>query len=69
MSINLILLAGTDGYFLRNGLSVPIPVFNFTPINKTPILLHDNNERIHQNTLINGVPLYKNIISSLSAVQ
>jgi len=57
---------GTDSYFLR---TVGIDVFNFTPINNTQILLHDNNERIHENTLCQGVEIYTRLINNLSSLQ
>ena len=36
--------AGTDGRYLRG---CGIPVIGFSPINKTPILLHDHNGTFH----------------------
>jgi len=55
--------ASTDSYFLREA---GIPAFGFTPLNNTPVLLHDNNERIHQKSLESGRVVYTSLIAHLS---
>jgi len=61
--LNLNFQASTDSYFLREA---GIPAFGFTPLNNTPVLLHDNNERIHQKSLESGREIYTSLISHLS---
>jgi aminoacylase len=58
-------LAGTDSYFFRE---IGIPAYGFTPLNFTPILLHDHNERIHEDSLIKGNLIYEKLIAKLSNV-
>ena len=56
--------ASTDGRFLR---TTGIPVFGFSPMNNTPILLHDHNERLHRDVFLRGIDLYRRIIPDLCA--
>lgn len=54
--------AATDSRFIRNK---GIPAFGFSPINNTPILLHDHNEFLNEKTFIKGIDIYMNIIPNL----
>ena len=58
-------LAGTDSYFLR---CLGIPALGFTPLNQTPILLHDHNERVHEKKLLQAREIYRPLIAKLSSV-
>ena len=40
----------------------------FTPLNQTPILLHDHNERVHENKLVQAREIYRPLIAKLSSV-
>ena len=55
--------AGTDIRFLRE---LGIPAFGFSPINNTPILLHDNNEFLNEKTFCNGIDILYNIVLDLA---
>lgn len=55
--------AGTDSRFLRK---VGIPVIGFSPLRKTPILLHDHNEFIHKDTYLEGIRVYTSLIPALA---
>jgi len=55
--------AATDGRFVRN---VGLPVFGFSPINNTPILLHDHNEFLNEKVFIKGIDVYCHIIPQLA---
>jgi aminoacylase len=57
--------AGTDGRYLR---STNIPVFGFSPMRNTPILLHDHNEFIHAQTYLDGIAVYEDLIPALADV-
>ncbi|KAK8731742.1 hypothetical protein OTU49_007451, partial [Cherax quadricarinatus] len=58
-----ILCGGTDIRYLRQ---VNIPALGFSPINRTPILLHDNNEFLNEKIFLRGIEIYKTIISALA---
>ena len=55
--------AGTDSRFLRKA---GIPVIGFSPLNCTPVLLHDHNERVSVRTFLKGVHTYVNLIPALA---
>eukprot|EP01132_Coremiostelium_polycephalum_P005174 gene5174-6442_t len=55
--------AATDSRFIRNK---GIPAFGFSPINNTPILLHDHNEFLNEKTFLRGIEIYCNIIPNLA---
>jgi len=57
--------AGTDSRFLRK---VGIPAFGFSPMNNTPILLHDHNEFLNEKVFLKGIDIYYEVISSLANV-
>nr|XP_053644641.1 aminoacylase-1B-like isoform X1 [Cherax quadricarinatus] len=54
---------GTDSKFLRQ---VNIPALGFSPMNRTPILLHDHNEFLNEKVFLRGIEIYKTIISALA---
>ncbi|KAL6062906.1 adenylate cyclase [Balamuthia mandrillaris] len=55
--------AGTDSRYLR---WADIPSFGFSPINNTPILLHDHNEFLNRKTFVRGVEIYAGLIAALA---
>eukprot|EP00795_Rhopilema_esculentum_P000913 gene913-10669_t len=57
--------AGTDSRYLRK---IGTPCLGFSPMNNTPILLHDNNEFLNENIFLKGIDIYYEIISSLARV-
>lgn len=57
--------AGTDGRFVRQ---LGIPVFGFSPMNNTPILLHDHNEFLNEKVFLRGIHIYQNLITALANV-
>lgn len=57
--------AGTDARFIREK---KIPAFGFSPMNNTPILLHDHNEFVNASVYLTGIEIYKKIIQNLSDV-
>lgn len=54
---------GTDGRFFR---AIGLPVFGFSPINNTPVLLHDHNEFLEAKVFLRGIQIYKKIINDLA---
>ncbi|OAY58248.1 aminoacylase-1 [Manihot esculenta] len=61
-----ILLSTTDARFIRQ---LGIPVFGFSPMTNTPILLHDHNEFLEDTVFLKGIEVYEHIISSLSSFE
>jgi len=55
--------AGTDSAYIRH---LNIPAFGFSPMNNTPILLHDHNERLNTSTFLKGIDIYEGLIPILA---
>jgi len=55
--------AATDSRFLRQK---GIPAFGFSPMNNTPILLHDHNEKINVQTFLKGIKIYQSLIGAIA---
>jgi len=58
--------AGTDSKYIR---SVDIPAFGFSPMNNTPILLHDHNEFLNEAVFLRGIDILYKIILDLANMQ
>lgn len=61
--IKTIFPAATDSKFLR---MQGIPSLGFSPMNNTPILLHDHNEFLNEKVFLRGIDIYCTIISRLA---
>lgn len=55
--------AATDSRYLRNA---GYPAIGFSPINHTPILLHDHNEYLPTDVFLHGIDIYISLISNLT---
>ncbi|XP_063850522.1 aminoacylase-1-like [Scylla paramamosain] len=55
--------AATDSRYLR---SVGIPALGFSPMNHTPLLLHDHNEFLNENIFMRGIQIYTSIIPAVA---
>lgn len=53
---------GTDSSYLRE---IGIPCLGFSPINNTPILLHDHDEFLNTSVFLRGIEIYSKIIEKL----
>lgn len=60
-----IFTGGTDSRYIRQ---VGIPALGFSPMNNTPVLLHDHDEFIKAETYLQGIEIYKKIIENLANV-
>lgn len=58
-------MGGTDSRFIR---ALGIPAIGFSPMNNTPVLLHDHNEFLKADTYLNGIEIYKKIIPKLANI-
>lgn len=54
---------GTDSRYLR---SVGIPAIGFSPMNFTPVLLHDHDEYVQADIYLKGIEIYTKIIASIA---
>lgn len=54
----------TDLSYLREA---GVPAIGFSPMNNTPVLMHDNNEFISVQTFLEGIEIYKTLIPKLAA--
>lgn len=59
--------AGTDGRYMRCA-KPGVPVYGFSPMSNTPVLLHDHDERVEVSTLERGVAVYEEVIARLASV-
>ncbi|XP_072136836.1 aminoacylase-1B-like isoform X2 [Mobula birostris] len=57
--------AATDSRFIRE---MGYPAIGFSPMNHTPILLHDHNEHLNERVFLTGIDIYSNLISALAQV-
>uniref|UniRef100_A0A8C5I0I0 N-acyl-aliphatic-L-amino acid amidohydrolase n=1 Tax=Gouania willdenowi TaxID=441366 RepID=A0A8C5I0I0_GOUWI len=57
--------AATDSRFIR---AVGIPAIGFSPMNRTPILLHDHNEYLNEQVFLRGISVYERLIPALTSV-
>jgi len=55
--------AATDSRYIRN---LGIPAFGFSPMNHTPILLHDHNEFLNEEVFLKGIDYFVKIIDALA---
>lgn len=55
--------AGTDSRYLR---AAKIPAFGVSPMPGTPILLHDNDERLGVDTFLKGITTIQNLVAKLA---
>jgi len=57
--------AGTDSRYIRE---VGIPAFGFSPMNNTPVLLHDHNEFLNEKVFLRGIDIFCDIIAEMANV-
>ncbi|XP_056129626.1 aminoacylase-1A-like isoform X2 [Lampris incognitus] len=57
--------AATDSRFIRE---VGIPAIGFSPMHRTPILLHDHNEYLNEQIFLQGINVYEKLIPALASV-
>ncbi|XP_060241338.1 aminoacylase-1 isoform X1 [Meriones unguiculatus] len=57
--------AATDSRYIR---AMGIPALGFSPMNRTPVLLHDHNERLHEAVFLRGVDIYTHLLAALASV-
>lgn len=57
---------GTDSRYVREK---GIPAIGFSPINNTPILLHDNDEFLSKDVFLRGIEIYSSILRNVANVE
>ncbi|XP_011177299.1 aminoacylase-1 [Zeugodacus cucurbitae] len=61
----LVFPGGTDSRYIRQ---VGIPAIGFSPMNHTPVLLHDHDEFLQADVYLKGIEYYKKIIPAVTNV-
>lgn len=56
---------GTDCRFIRE---VGIPAIGFSPMNNTPVLLHDHDEYLNKDVFLRGIEIYEEILKAVANV-
>jgi aminoacylase len=54
--------AATDIRYIRQ---LGIPAFGFSPMNDTPVLLHDHDEYLNEAVYLRGVDIYEAILERI----
>lgn len=54
---------GTDSRYIR---SVGIPAIGFSPMNNTPVLLHDHDEYLQADVYLKGIEIYQKLIEKIA---
>jgi len=57
---------GTDSRYVR---SLGIPALGFSPINNTPVLLHDDDEYLSASVFLKGIEYYCHLIAAVGNVE
>uniref|UniRef100_A0A8C5XBE4 Aminoacylase-1 n=1 Tax=Microcebus murinus TaxID=30608 RepID=A0A8C5XBE4_MICMU len=57
--------ATTDSRYLR---AVGVPALGFSPMNRTPVLLHDHDERLHEAVFLRGIDIYTQLLPALASI-
>uniref|UniRef100_A0AAY3ZZ01 N-acyl-aliphatic-L-amino acid amidohydrolase n=2 Tax=Denticeps clupeoides TaxID=299321 RepID=A0AAY3ZZ01_9TELE len=57
--------AATDSRFIR---AVGLPAIGFSPMNHTPILLHDHNEYLNEQVFLRGIQVYEKLVPALASI-
>ncbi|KAI3995697.1 hypothetical protein MKX01_028364 [Papaver californicum] len=61
-----ILASSTDARYIRE---LGIPIFGFSPMKNTPILLHEHNEYLEETVYMRGIKIYESVIRALSSFE
>uniref|UniRef100_A0A8C5SUT6 Aminoacylase 1 n=1 Tax=Laticauda laticaudata TaxID=8630 RepID=A0A8C5SUT6_LATLA len=57
--------AATDSRYIR---AAGHPAIGFSPMNYTPVLLHDHNEFLNEQVFLHGIEIYTHLIPALASV-
>ena len=58
----LIFPAATDSRYMRD---IGIPALGFSPMNNTPVLLHDHDEFLNEQVYLRGIEIYEAILANI----
>ena len=57
--------AGTDSRYIRE---IGIPALGFSPMNNTPVLLHDHNEFLNEAVFLKGIDIFVDVIREIASI-
>ena len=60
-----IFYAATDSRYIRE---IGIPAFGFSPMNNTPVLLHDHDEYLNEDIYLRGIVIYEALLEQIFSV-
>ncbi|KAF2893524.1 hypothetical protein ILUMI_12649 [Ignelater luminosus] len=63
---NQIFPGATDSRYIRE---LDIPALGFSPMNNTPVLLHDHDEYLNKDVFLRGVEIYRQLIPAVANVE
>lgn len=63
----MVLGAGLPSWLLF-ALQVGVPALGFSPMNRTPVLLHDHDERLQEAVFLRGIDIYTRLLPALASV-
>ena len=49
-------------------IKVGIPAIGFSPMNNTPVLLHDHDEFLNETVFLRGIDIFEDIITNIADV-
>jgi len=52
--------------FSRYLRAVGIPALGFSPMNNTPVLLHDHNEFLNEKIFLKGIEIFEDVITEMA---
>ena len=53
---------------INTSIKVGIPAIGFSPMNNTPILLHDHDEFLNETIFLRGIDIFEDIIANIADV-
>ncbi|XP_044734617.1 aminoacylase-1-like [Chrysoperla carnea] len=62
----LIFPGGTDSRYIRE---VGLPAIGFSPMNNTPVLLHDHDEFLNSDVFLRGIDFYEKLIPVIANIE
>ena len=58
--------ASTDSAYIRE---VGVPALGFSPMPGTPVRLHDHNEFLNEQTFLDGIGVFYNVIKDIASTE
>ena len=66
MILSLLITFHDNGLYIY--IKVGIPAIGFSPMNNTPVLLHDHDEFLNETVFLRGIDIFEDIITNIADV-